>query len=213
MKTHPMIFNKDMVRALLSGCKTQTRRPVKPQPPSDYEWHGWMIESSNRKHEGCASWKSKNLETHYAKPPCKPNDLIWVRETFRLFNRYDECGCEAPCECPSHNEPRYRASHNNCDSKWKPSIHMPQSASRLTLRVLQVRLEQVQDISTEDACAEGFKLPPAEGQGFAIGARTNFRHAWQAIYPGSWERNQWVWVIDFEVIESNINQVLKDGFS
>jgi hypothetical protein len=210
MKTHPMIFNKDMVRALLSGCKTQTRRPVKPVVQ--------LTEKMGFKQNGYAYGIGLDFDRtkqHFMKSRCPFNvgDLIWVRETFRLFNSADECGCEAPCECPSHNEPLYRASHNNCDSKWKPSIHMPQWASRLTLRVLQVRLEQVQDISTEDACAEGFKLPPLERQGFAIGARTNFRHAWKTIYGESWEQNQWVWVIDFEVIESNINQVLKDGFS
>lgn len=214
MKVKPMIFNTEMVRALMDGRKVQTRRPVKPQPAPFKNWKGWIVESSNRKHEGCASWAdgeegSLRFNPVYAMPPCKVGDLIYVRETFRLLDSNDQCDCEYPCNHPQQGYPVYFADDQNSEWKWKPSIHMPRRASRLTLKVTGVRVERVQDISKADAEAEGFKLPPVDGQDFSIGAKTNFRHAWEKIYGDSWERNDWVWVIDFEVIRQNVDDYLK----
>ena len=84
----------------------------------------------------------------------------------------------------------------------------PREFSRLTLKVTSVRVERVQDITKEDAISEGFQLPPVDDQDFVIGARTNFRHAWQQIYGDHWDNNGWVWVIDFEVIHQNVDSYL-----
>ena len=104
-----------MVRALLDGRKVQTRRPVKPQPAPFKNWKGWIVESSNRKHEGCASWAdgeegSLRFNPVYAMPPCKVGDLIYVRETFRLLDSNDQCDCEYPCNHPQQGYPVYFAS-------------------------------------------------------------------------------------------------------
>lgn len=94
----------------------------------------------------------------------------------------------------------------------RPSIHMPRSASRITLEITAVRVERLQDISRDDAESEGFKLPPVEGQGFAIGARTNFRHGWDHINgPGSWDANPWVWVVEFKPYMLNVDALAQRG--
>lgn len=196
MKTLPMIFNQDMVQALLDGRKVQTRRPIKHAVS--------LSENVGFCYKGYAHGIGSNLEEtkrNFIKSVCPfaKGDLIYVRETF------------APADCRT----AYRADKDDgihCIVKrWIPSIHMPRWASRLTLKVTGVRVEQVQSITKDDAVAEGFKLPPVEGQDFAIGARTNFRHAWQKIYGESWDRNDWVWVIDFEVINQNIDQYIFEG--
>tara|TARA_Y100000034_G_scaffold131710_1_gene193054 strand:- start:625 stop:1254 length:630 start_codon:yes stop_codon:yes gene_type:complete len=204
MKVKPMIFNTDMVRALMDGKKTQTRRPINPQPSPEKNWKGWVVESSDRKNEGCASWADGEgclmRNSIYAKPPCGKGDLIYVRETF---------GYLKPMDFGESADITFKADGHYSLKTWKPSIHMPREFSRATLEVTGVRVERVQDISKSDAIAEGFQLPPVEGQEFTIGARTNFRHAWQQIYGKSWDRNDWVWVIDFEVIHQNVDDYLK----
>lgn len=205
MKALPMIFNTEMVQALMDGRKVQTRRPFSmPQ--------GWDLKDSNLckitgKHPKSNKWGvviCRNLyddrcEHDLIVAPCIPGDLIYVRETFGIVS--EEFGEYSPV---------YKADNWLRPKKWKPSIHMPRELSRITLKVTGVRVDRVQDISEADAIAEGFKLPPVEGQGFAIGARTNFRHAWQQIYGDHWDRNGWVWVIDFDVILKNVDLVIED---
>lgn len=210
IKTTSMIFNTEMVRALLAGSKTQTRRIVKPQPNLVDQWFGWIVESTQKKNEGCAGWITEQGDKLYAKPPCNSGDLIYVRETFG-FSDPDYYDYETPMDVvylAALNRPVTRMPE-----KWKPSIHMPRWASRLTLKINSVRVERIQDISKEDAIAEGFDYSKSESaakQGFAIGARTNFHHAWKSIYGDSWNKNEWVWVIDFEVIHKNIDLVLEE---
>lgn len=191
MKTKPMIFNSEMVRALLDGRKLQTRRPVK-----------------------CASEL-----TDFTKTPVDIDDLIYVRETFvgPLFDQdapYPENGYTSKyCE--------YKADNNQCTGyvdidgdlhcAWKPSIHMPRWASRLTLKVTGVRVERVQDISNADCIAEGFTGGHGSIPGYMYSAtpKEHFSDTWKSIYGDSWERNDLVWVIDFEVIRQNVDECLK----
>lgn len=222
MKALPMIFNTEMVQALMDGRKIQTRRPFSmPQ--------GWDLKDSNLckitgKHPKSNKWGvmiCRNLyddryEHDLIVAPCIPGDLIYVRET---FCKVDDTEHGEDVWVDYRATPKYSSEHPagwDCDPdnpyalKWKPSIHMPRELSRITLKVTDVRVERVQDISKEDAIAEGFKLPPAEGQGFAIGARTNFRHAWTQIYGDHWEKNGWCWVIDFDVILKNVDVVIEE---
>jgi (2Fe-2S) ferredoxin len=207
MKAVPMIFNTEMVKALLDGRKTVTRRPMKPQPTDSGSGYMW--------------WPSKNLQTMVnldkAKgdlywdglasdicPIASVGDLIYVRETF----------CHQPCGnapeltvyksgYPSNLLERYESVMNEEDIRWTPSIHMPRWASRLTLKVTDVRLERVQDITKEQAQAEGVQ-PTGCTKGYW---ETAYQRIWNSIY-GNWEQNPYVWVIEFEVIHKNVDEVL-----
>lgn len=216
MKVKPMIFNPDMALALHEDRKGQTRRPV--DIPDGWELKSADLCKITGKHPKSGKWgvliRRETFDEIYEHDliaaPAMPGDLIYVRETFRLFDFYDECDhADFPCPCPGNGAPIYFASCRDSESNWKPSIHMPRWASRTTLKVIGVRVERIQDISKDDAIAEGFQLPPVDGQGFTIGARTNFRHAWQQIYGDHWDSNGWCWVIDFEVIHQNVDDYLK----
>lgn len=227
MKVKPMIFNSQMVQALLEGRKTQTRRIVQDQPvpykglgsrPGDFSFpteNSCHSVISNKKN-GADGWADE-----YS--PWKKGDLIYVRETFQgpLVSGVDES--ELIRSTKEYKDTRYchyKASGDDAEfydidlgetvCRWKPSIHMPRWASRLTLKVTSVRVERVQDISKEDAESEGFKLPPADGQGWAVGAVSNFRFTWEKIYGDSWKNNDWVWVIEFEVIHQNVDEYINE---
>jgi len=216
MIERPILFNAEMVNAILDGRKSQTRRVMRRQPDDvEYFKHGKVTTDTNAENailrcynnpkgfKKCASgWLAGAT---YKTPFSEFNvgDRLWVRETFRLFDS-DECPhSDFPCGCPSWGTPLYRASHDCLDGeKWTPSIHMPRSASRILLEITNVRVERLQSISDEDAKAEGFDYsthPSAIEMGYAIGARTNFRHTWEQIYgANAWNKNPWVWVVEFK---------------
>lgn len=179
MKERGMIFNGEMVRAILDGRKTQTRRVMKPQPDEDglaKVINGPWVDTSER---------------IYRCPFGVPGDRIWVRETFSPVPDHEEpAGCSAIL---------YAADGNGPYGKWVPSIHMPRWASRITLEITGVRVERLNDISECDAKAEG-----APTECCVIGDKhfLGFRSLWKSIYGDeSWRSNPWVWVIEFKRIE------------
>lgn len=190
MKERPVIFNSEMVRAILSGRKTQTRRIAK---------------ADNSNHLlGC--------------PFGQVGDRLWVREAYQgpLFNfdqmetyLEDTSKFERPEFCEYRADggrtPEYYDADDNLRHGWKPSIHMPRWASRITLEITAVRVERLNDISEEDARAEGVApsqhiITPPEAL-----YRVGFLKLWQSIYgEESWRANPWVWVIEFrQVIEES----------
>lgn len=198
MKERPILFSAPMVRAILDGSKTQTRRVIKGASGAPYTGAlGPNI--SDCKHG-------------------KPGDQIWVRETFRLFDNSNECACfEYPCGCPPTGTPVYRADTLCNESKWKPSIFMPRWASRISLEITGIRVERLNDISDADAVAEGIECVgggascyPWKNYGQPQGAPqhmhcsspvTSFVTLWTKINgPDSWKANPWVWVIEFKRI-------------
>lgn len=224
MKTIPMIFNTDMIKALLDGSKTVTRRPVAKNLIEHIKFMGSSDDSCENleflglTYENWTDDKNKKQGPEYlvycteypeegvipiGQGPARKGDLIYVRETWREFNNSNECGCSDHCLCPKTGTPLYLASHDDGESKWKPSIHMPRWASRLTLKVTGVRIERVQDITPQQALLEGIKhqsmnCPIAE-----------FGQLWNSIY-NDWYENPYVWVIEFEVIHQNIDTYLKN---
>ncbi len=185
MKERPIIFSTPMVRAILDGRKTMTRRVMKPQP-EDYPYH-----------HGLAVYRvAKKC------PYGVPGDLLWVRETWATT---EQAGVH-----PSDAEMVYRATDPDWETmegwQWRPSIFMPRWASRLTLRITSVRAERVQDITEEDARAEGFKDVVGK---YARGdeARIWFAELWDIINAArgfGWDTNPWVWVIGFERVQQVI---------
>lgn len=206
-KERPIRFTDEMIRALLDGRKTQARQIIKPQPVWDTALtgkEGLVL--------GESIWTPDEYANYAACPYGWRGSLLWVQETFRLFDSHEECSCYDFCVCASlHGNPIYRADEDCRENKWKPSVHMPRWASRITLEITSVRVERLQDISEEDAIAEGIQswietfnnsgIYHQNGQLQAYPATAFSRH-WQSINgPESWNENPWVWVIEFNRIE------------
>jgi hypothetical protein len=233
MKARPILFSAPMVRALLDGRKTQTRRVVKPQPGEldrpflmDGTWH---VTDSQGGH-------MSPLGPHNdgACPYGVPGDLLWVKESWRYINHqngpkgFEVCvGYEADGEnLPNRPSLLTGPGWEDKVDRWPfrsrrwPSIHMPRWASRLTLEITDVRVERLQAISRADAIAEGLQRLPAsgrwvveKGQQYAGLAdhdpRLVYSWLWEAINgPGSWAANPWVWVVEFKVHAANVDAVL-----
>ena len=197
-----------MVRALLAGTKTQTRRIVKPQPSANLSWGGWVTCSTARKNEGKAMWGvGEHLDrAHYARCPYgKPGDRLWVRESIR---RQDPAWDHLPNVASFFiaDGEQTKADAWPWKSKALPSIHCPRGLSRITLEITGVRVERLQAISLSDALAEGisdrvnaaFKVGKHEWAGVA-----EYHALWESINgPGSWDANPWVWVVEFKRVNA-----------
>lgn len=232
MNIKPMIFNTEMVLALLDGRKVQTRRPMPEwQKPKEnvsgengMEWVSIAIRDPICGFEFYGSTEDECMGKYKYKgwlcPFAAPGDLIYVRETFNIVPRtaYSKSTGVQQLLRPDHNHGTviYRAGFNRiCDDlRWRPSSHMPRWASRLTLKVTGVRVERVQDITDAGAIAEGarWSLKTTTSVDQCLGSpRAAFSNVWIGIYgKKSWYRNDWVWVIDFKVIRQNVDEYLKE---
>ena len=219
IKERPILFSALMVRAILDVRKTQTRRVMKFQPPSsDYQLSRLMdtTDRTLRKHIGKLHWvKMDGLnivdETpdYFLCPYGEIGDRLWIKET------YCKHGALISYKADDDWIAEYRKSSdfNVIDNpKWEPSIYMPRIASRITLEITDIRVEQLQDISEEDALAEGVNIyAPYVGvdcEGNVIESdiiswmpSDYYRELWESINgKGSWDLNPWVWVIQFKRI-------------
>ncbi len=222
-KEHPILFRGPMVRAILEDRKTQTRRVVKPQPLHDIEIpeEGFVGISNNgfscgrtRKLCGYSEFGEGQVSVEVVEFPVKPRwtvgDRMWVRET---FTEYDG---QAYADGQSDPVFVYRADQSEESLRiaeegnviWRPSIHMPRWASRITLEITDVRVQRVQEISEEDALAEGamhwwnslsrFEKKRIYSGGF--GPLTAFCDLWDSINAErgyGLDTNPWVWAISF----------------
>lgn len=209
MKERPILFSGEMVRAILDGRKTQTRRVVKPQPRVIHALY-------------CDASCETNLNFgKYGRIHCKfgmKGDQLWVKETFGI------CSGIEPAKPKFGHKIYYRSTMNAKDGspaqekgiakgwpvdKWRPSIFMPRFASRITLEIVSVRVERLQEISEEDAKAEGITIPECVGLSVCAGGCNycevkaspiqHYRKLWEKINgAGSWDANPWVWVIEFK---------------
>ena len=204
MKERPILFSAPMVRAILEGRKTQTRRVVKPQPPAGHNFAGFTIHSTRTSDEGKAVWGAGDAlpylrAAHRVRCPYgQPGDRLWVRETWArddedgaLFYRAD-VGLGGNADDWERNRidgaPRYR---------WRSPIHMPRWASRITLEITGVRVERLQCISDHDAIAEGAQQIGDCDGAFVAG----YRNLWESINgAGSWDANPFVWVVEFKAV-------------
>lgn len=175
-KERPILFSGEMVRAILEGRKTQTRRVMKPQPFDLIK--SWPANPKNGQEIHC--------------PYGNASDRLWVRETFA------EGGMIRPGDKVSY------AADWGEDARvirrWKPSIFMPRWASRITLEITNVRVERLQEITAADAKAEG--VEPFLNRD-ATAWRAGFQVGWDALNAKrghSWEKNPWVWVIEFKKV-------------
>lgn len=195
-KERPILFTTAMVRAVENDAKTQTRRVVVPTQTKPriaplimepYIWQG----QQELDDDGLPCWLGAHPdyptgEKWFSCPYGGVGDRLWVRETWT--HHFGRLLYRADCDPKSYE---YGAKG------WKPSIHMPRRLSRLTLEIMGVRVERVQDITEEDAIAEGMQAP---GIPAAITNRTAFARLWDTINAKrgySWAVNPWVWVIEF----------------
>lgn len=210
MKERGMIFNAEMVRAILDGRKTQTRRIMKVQPGTPEFGLRRIIESSKANENGMYFWSQddacgiKARSKPFLFPYGEVGDRIWVRETFRVHSRATDVATLVyrASVRNSWTEQTHRVPVAVCNKpatpeKWTPSIHMPRWASRITLEITDVRVERLNSITESDAEAEG-----VTDTGFGDLLVDGFRYLWKSIYgEESWAANPWVWVIEFKRIE------------
>lgn len=215
MKERPILFSAPMVRAILSGQKTQTRRAIRKQFAPDAEPaevaatspEGWQISG----HSGLW-WDDAGacIDDAIRCPYGQPGDRLWVRESWRV------CGGREFEYQQDRSQVMYRATHSEDgfplgweSYKWRPSIHMPRWSSRILLEVTGVRVERLNDISKADAIAEG--APPSHPSidrvsaeyGHADFSRSWYAQLWDQINGAeSWETNPWVWVVQFKRVEA-----------
>lgn len=225
-----MLFSAAMVRAILDGRKTQTRRVMRTQPSWDPDRACWRYESS----KCTASWSGPRplaCASLIANDDCPygvPGDRLWVRETFMPWSQSSyECdeweswrdAQNRPTDMRAGRTPdviEYRATSES-EGPWWPAIHMPREASRILLEVTSVRVERLQDITPADILAEGVVLRAhhdallgkcpisAFDERLYVDLMSLWRSGWDGINgarPGcSWAANPWVWVVGFRRVE------------
>ena len=214
MAIKPILFNTEMVWAILDGRKTCTRRLVKPQPDEKHTYPlGFVTDSTEKKNVGCFGFGIDEYggSIQYAKPPYgyAPGDILYVRETWhkgleRYIYRADY----------SNTEKFYRGG-KEIEMKWHPSIHMPKEAARIWLKVTDVRVERLQkcgegwclDIEKEGVTTPQSPILYISDDEFHDALRTEFQAIWNSTIKKSdldrygWDANPWVWVIEFERCE------------
>lgn len=211
MKQRPILFSTPMVQAIRKGTKTQTRRIVTPQPTKGL--HTFISPSTVLDGSDRTTWIYSDKESsNCIEVKCKygqPGDVLWVKETYsNLKVEFGYYMYKADSEEIGMSEEDMK---NHCyQKKWKPSIFMPKSAARIWLKITNVRLEQLQDISRDDARAEGIERDPCTDTQFknyvdgttTYNERTSFYSLWESINgKESLASNPFVWVIEFEEIE------------
>lgn len=230
MKERPILFSAPMVRAILDGRKTQTRRVVQSQArnmqragmevikwraPGDpwYRDHVWSMRGPT------GVWGDYTHERFLSMCPYgQPGDRLWVRETWGL-HLYGDFTCWNRDSIASRDadnvlgswQVAYKADAQSPYDHWRPSIHMPRWASRIALEVTGVRVERLQRISEVDARAEGLVYSDrADDRGWHVAGERGrhnapshaFRALWESINgPASWAANPWVWVVEFRMVQ------------
>lgn len=212
MAIKPILFNTEMVRAILDGIKTCTRRIVKGFIPNDAVW-GYTAFTP----KGCISCRGTFADGYgekFFKLPYQPCDILYVRETWKHF---ECCCCEGDEHRNCYREPQQSVLNKSCgcymyratdeiygDARWHPSIHMPKEAARIWLKVTDVRVERLQDMWASDVSKEGIRFNKPTAADEMLKA---FAKLWDSTIKKSdldrygWDANPWVWVIEFERFE------------
>ena len=208
----PIIFNTDMVRTILDGRKTFTRRLVKPQPAKDMIYKLGYCVDGDKKDIGKYGFGSSECggDIRFVKPPCQSGDILYVRETWNICNmdiednsmifiyRADEPAEEKTARTVIVSDEVYEKYELNMaenNPEWRSSIHMPKEAARIWLEVTDVRVERLQDIDADGIVSEGLEIG------------CDFENIWNATVKKpdlpcyGWDANPWVWVIEFEQCE------------
>lgn len=218
-KERPILFSGPMVRAILNGTKSQTRRVIKPQP-DDYidRLHGNRfrqrapyILAHPETGEGDYGFGFSDENRQWKCPYGKPGDRLWVRETWS-HTGVAVWTIDDARRASGNGKVIYKATDEQpCHGCWWPSIHMPREFSRITLEIGAVRVERLNEISEADAIAEGIitfderyfhHSASAAQESRFMQATMAYRDLWEVINgPDSWDVNPWVWVVEFKRVE------------
>lgn len=215
MSVKPILFNTEMVRAILDRRKNCTRRIVKGFIPNDAVW-GYTA-FTPKGYISCRGTFADGYGEKFFKPPYQPGDILYIRETWERFECWN-CDGDERGNCPK--EPKKSVLDKTCgcymyratdeisgDAKWHPSIHMPKEAARIWLEVTNVRVERLKDITGFSVQKEGIEVEPNECAGkfdFISELFFLFQRLWDSTVKKSdldrygWNANPWVWVIEFE---------------
>lgn len=211
----PILFNTDMVRAILDGRKTVTRRLVK---------HDVDAILNSPYHKEHPEVEDKQIISKLCMPPYHQGDILYVRETWNICNmcadgntivfiyKANKSEEESAIEVKVSDElyDKYERSMAENNSEWRPSIHMPKEAARIFLKVTNVCVERLQCMSWNDICNEGIISDSNVRDNFSFRMLQNkFKNLWDSTIEKSdldrygWDANPWVWVIEFEVIQAD----------
>lgn len=215
MAIKPILFNTEMVRAILDGRKTCTRRLIKPQPDKKHIYPlGFVTDSTEKKEVGCFGFAANEYggSIQYVKPPYQPGDILYVRETWEHF---ECCCCEGDEHGNCYREPQQSALNKSCgcymyratdeiygDAMWHPSIRMPKEAARIWLKVTDVRVERLQEITIDGIRNEGISSMAVHAGDMEI-ALKEWKNLWNSTIKKTdldsygWEANPYVFVIEF----------------
>lgn len=209
VKERPILFSAPMVRAILEGRKTATRRALNAQALKNIGYGVQLGECHELPSDGPLHPNSIGYYTDFC-PFGRPGDRLWVRETFidlrgtGVEHRPDPNGplqryaYAADCRPGSHSD----EARKDFGLKYKPSIHMPRAACRILLEITEVRVERLQDISRADIRAEGLQCPPElASDDVSPNYRDWYPAAWRELWEstgGDWNANPWVWVVEFK---------------
>ncbi|AOY53845.1 hypothetical protein [Clostridium perfringens] len=221
----PILFNTAMVRAILDGEKTCSRRIIKKEIPGGYKPLGFVLYPTDDKELGNLVFGGKGANVYYAKPPYKVGDILYVRETWaNTWTPDGDIGFVYKADGEPKNFPYWGNAKQGKHEVWMPSIHMPKEAARIFLKVTSVRAERLKDITDEGCLSEGIREFTKDGIVKKYDTEPNM-HTWQEMprtpkgafeklwnstvnvkkYWDGWtnlfEYNPWVWVIEFEKVE------------
>lgn len=218
MAIKPILFNTEMVRANLDGRKSCTRRLVKPQPDEKHTYPlGFVTDSTEKRDIGCFGFGIDEYggSVQYAKPPYHIGDILYIRETWQYLYELD--GNEqviedtgkyyyAATDTIPFNAYVDKNGVEHDHAPWRPSIHMPKEAARIWLKVTDVRVERLQEITIDGIRNEGLSSMAVHAGDMEI-ALKEWENLWNSTIKKSdldsygWEANPWVWVIEFERCE------------
>lgn len=218
MAIKPILFNTEMVRANLDGRKSCTRRLVKPQPDEKHTYPlGFVTDSTEKRDIGCFGFGIDEYggSVQYAKPPYHIGDILYIRETWQYLYELD--GNEqviedtgkyyyAATDTIPFNAYVDKNGVEHDHALWRPSIHMPKEAARIWLKVTDVRVERLQEITIDGIRNEGLSSMAVHAGDMEI-ALKEWENLWNSTVKKSdinrygWNANPWVWVIEFERCE------------
>jgi hypothetical protein len=210
-RERPILFSGPMVKAILDGRKTMTRRIMKPQPEYFEQYPHWRWTTPQLRKDGLGPFAIDSGDRPGIFGKYVPGETLWVREAWhpsaRLGTEYEieyRADKSRRTVDAGWNGPTPQIDAAIAKDCWRPSIFMPRWASRITLEITDVRVERLQEITNADAEAEGvggmrdMRFAVALGNLHTTGHRFNFRDLWESINgKGSWESNPWVWVVSF----------------
>jgi hypothetical protein len=219
MEIKPILFSTEMVRAILDGRKTCTRRICKDA--NEYTVPDMEFYNADRRtyavHNFADKEQMEQLSTAERTCPICPGDILYVRETWEHF---ECCCCEGDEHGNCYREPQQSALNKSCgcymyratdeiygDARWHPSIHMPKEAARIWLKVTDVRVERLQEITPQGAWKEGARCSCLHPVPDCAGNKTAFVNIWNSTIKKAdldrygWDANPYVWVISFERCE------------